>query len=68
LFEVVDALRPRRCIADLLHGWHQEPNQDGDDGDDDEKFDECEASTDLGHGKPFLSFRISPDKVPKCKK
>src|SRR5262249_36591425 len=43
LLEVILALRPGGGLADLLHRWHQQSNKDGDNGDHDEEFDECEA-------------------------
>src|SRR5207248_369207 len=38
------ALDPDGRLADLLDGGQQQPDQDGDDGDDHQQFDECEGT------------------------
>ncbi len=43
LLEIVAAAGPRRRLADLLHGGHEQGDQDGDDGDDHQQLDEREA-------------------------
>jgi hypothetical protein len=40
LVEVVGALDAGRCLADLLDRGDQQADEDGDDGDDDQQFDE----------------------------
>jgi hypothetical protein len=56
LFEVVGALHSRCRLADLLHGGQQQANEDGDDGDDDEKLDQREGAPDgPAHGGALLS-------------
>jgi hypothetical protein len=53
LLEIVGALRARRRLAHLLHGRHQEGDQNGDDGDHHQQFDQCErTSTRSFHGEP----------------
>jgi len=63
LLEVIEALRPRRRLAHPSGGRHQQGNANGDDGDDDQEFDEREAgagcATDSVHGV-FLLFRLQP--------
>jgi hypothetical protein len=46
LLQVVDALTPTGRLASGLHGWEQQGNQHGDDGDDNEQFDQREAAHD----------------------
>jgi hypothetical protein len=55
LLEVVGALDAGGGLADLLDGGQQQADQDGDDGDDDEQFDEGEAR------KPALNSRPAND-------
>jgi hypothetical protein len=43
LLEVVLALGAAGCFPRLLHGGQKERDQDGDDGDDDQQFNEREA-------------------------
>lgn len=45
LLEVVHALRATRGLASRLHGREQQRDQDGDDGNHDQKLNEREAST-----------------------
>jgi hypothetical protein len=42
LFEVILAFHPIRRLANLLDRRQQQPNQDGDDGDDHQQLDERE--------------------------
>jgi hypothetical protein len=44
LFQVVLALAPRRGLADLLHRGEEQPDEDGDDGNDDEQLDQREPT------------------------
>jgi hypothetical protein len=44
LLEIVGALDARGGGANLLDGRQQEPNQNGDDGNDDKKLDEREGT------------------------
>jgi hypothetical protein len=53
LFEVVLALRPVGRLAHLLYGGQQQPDQDGDDGDDNEQLDEGEPAA--SHETTLLS-------------
>ena len=43
LLEIIQATHTAGRFASLLHGGQQEGNQNGNDGDDDQKFDEGEA-------------------------
>jgi len=45
LFQIILALKPGGRLPDLLDGWQQQTHQNCDDGDDDEQFDQCEATT-----------------------
>ena len=45
LLEVVGALHPAGCLADLLDGGQQKPDEDGDDGDDHQQLDQREGAT-----------------------
>src|SRR5262249_53347087 len=44
LFQVVLALHAVRGFANLLNGWQQQADQNGNDGDDHQQFDQGEAS------------------------
>jgi hypothetical protein len=44
LLQVVGALGASCCLADFLHRWQQQADQDGDDRNDDQQFDECETA------------------------
>lgn len=44
LFEVVLALSPSSCLPGLLDRRKQQGDQDGNDGDDDEEFNQCEPA------------------------
>src|SRR5262249_30724049 len=53
LVQVVLAGRTCGGLADLLDSGHQQANQDGDDGDDDQQLDQrecCSASVRVRHG------------------
>ena len=50
LFQVIFALCAASGFAGLLNGWQQQCDEDGDDGDDDEQFDEGETAVRLGAG------------------
>ena len=50
LLEVVLALGVRRGVPDLADGRQQQPDEDGDDGEDDEQFHERERTADSAHG------------------
>ena len=43
LLQVVGATHPVGRLAHLLHGWDKKSDEHGDDGDDNEQFDKCEA-------------------------
>lgn len=43
LFEVILALASGCCFPDLLDGWEEESDEDGDDGDHHQEFDEGET-------------------------
>ena len=43
LLHVVDALGAAGRLAGRLHGWQEQRDQDGNDGDDDQQFDEGET-------------------------
>jgi Na+-transporting NADH:ubiquinone oxidoreductase subunit NqrB len=45
LFEVVLALCPACRFTGLLNGRQQQGNQDGDDGNHNQQFDQCETAT-----------------------
>ena len=45
LLEIVLALGPGGGFANLLHRGHQQPNQDGDDGDHNQQFDQRETGS-----------------------
>src|SRR5207248_1212311 len=49
LLEVVEALGPGRGGADLLDRGQQQPDKDGDDGDDDEQFDQRKSGAFAEH-------------------
>jgi hypothetical protein len=42
--QIVAALDPMGGLADSLHRWQQQTDQDGNNGDDDQQFDEREAA------------------------
>ena len=42
LMEIVLALGTSRCFTSLLYGRQQQGNQNGDDGDNDQQFNQCE--------------------------
>ena len=44
LLEVVFALRSASSFTSLLHGWQKQRDQNRDDGNDHQKFDECESA------------------------
>jgi hypothetical protein len=44
LLEIVLALGTVRSLADFLHGWNQQGDQNGDNGDDDQQLDEGKTS------------------------
>jgi hypothetical protein len=48
LFQVVLALEPRCGLPHFLHCGQQQTNQDGNDGNDDEKLNQCKGAS--GHG------------------
>ncbi len=48
LLQIILALQPRRRLAHLLDGGHEQRDQNRDDGDDDEQFDEREGGA-AGH-------------------
>src|ERR1022692_3851105 len=50
LFHVVDALGPRRRLTHFLDGRHQERNEDGNDGDDNEQLDQRKGRSLARHG------------------
>ena len=50
LLEVVLAFVPGGGLADLLHGRQQQPDQDGDDGDDHQQFDQRETMSGAAAG------------------
>jgi len=41
--QIVGTLSTGCCRSHLLNGWEQQPNQDGDDGNDDKQLNEREA-------------------------
>jgi hypothetical protein len=43
LFEIVDALGPTGRFASRLNGGQKQSDQYGDNSDDDEEFNQCEA-------------------------
>jgi hypothetical protein len=43
LLQVIGAVDPIAGLAHLLHRWHKETDQDGDNGDDDQQFDKGKA-------------------------
>jgi hypothetical protein len=45
LLQLVLALHPGRRFADFLDGREQQTDQDGNDGDDDQQFDERKGRT-----------------------
>src|SRR5262245_28253094 len=62
LLEVVGTLDPAGSLADLLHRWHKETDQDGDNSDDDQQLDQREAAPrdspqELTHGCTSLVGR-----------
>ncbi len=44
LLQIVGALGSVGGLADFLHRWQQESDQDGDNGDDDQELDEREPA------------------------
>src|SRR5262249_30754950 len=72
ILQLVLTLCPSRGFTHLLHGGHQQANQDGDDGDHDEQFDQCESAspelwqTDLWHTAPPFWSSESKDGID-CK-
>jgi len=56
---MIDALRPRRCFANLLHRRHQERDQNRNDRDDHKQLDQRKRGTPSGerfHGTPMTKF------------
>ena len=47
LLQIVNALRAAGGFPRLLNGWQQQRNQHGNNGDDDEQFDQSERTTAL---------------------
>jgi hypothetical protein len=43
LVEVVAALHASRGLADLLHGWQEQPDEDSDDGNYHQQLDQCKT-------------------------
>jgi len=68
LLEVVGALHPRRCLADLLDGGEEQADEDGNDGDDDEQLDQrkCQstAGRELTHWCPPKKTRTNDKGKP----
>jgi hypothetical protein len=52
LLQVVLALHATGRLADLLDRGEEQPDQDGNDGDDDQQFDEGEPSAGGTHAAP----------------
>src|SRR5262249_52355972 len=68
LVDVVAALDPSRRLADLLDGGQQQPNQDGNDGDDDQQLNQREAFTTrrgrLRSPEPSPTFGRRTERLP----
>jgi hypothetical protein len=45
LLQVVGTLHPGSGLPNLLHGWQEQADQDGNDGDHHQQLDQREAST-----------------------
>src|SRR5262249_13328821 len=45
LLQIIQALRPRRCLAHLLHRRYEEGDQDGNNGNDYDQLDERKSLT-----------------------
>src|SRR5207253_6835295 len=71
LVQVVLALQAGGGLADFLHRGQEQPDEDGDDGDDDQQLDQREGTpksqSTLAHGTPFLrskETKLSRSKAP----
>ncbi len=62
LLEIVGALGTAGSLSGRLHGWQQQRNQHGDDGDDDQEFDQSETATQTRHVNDSESMeeRVTP--------